>query len=371
MAHAGELTVAGSSQLGGGYNDNLLMSSNTVDSTWNDLVDLGLHVKYKTETLSAAFDPRVTMSRYKNIKGLDHTDKVFNLQLGNLHEQFEHSLNLTGTEDTTLTSEPGLTGYSGRIIKHRSGTVSYVIKRDFNEYIRSSLQLYGTDNRYLKEKLNYAKDLTNYRYGYAAINANYQYDYRTQLFIQGLAGKYLVPNQENLTAGLDYNKKNLSMLLGVTRKMGEKWSFTASFGPSQIRTRQSIDHGESYNAVLSYRAELSNFSLAFNKDIVPNGYGELSRRNQTRFDWSTPITEHIFTVLSLVDLSNKNIKVVTSVPGSLDYREVDASLKWSVTQTWGLSLSAGHAWQEYKSGLAKKNFAALSVTWNGLDHLLN
>ena len=124
--------------------------------------------------------------------------------------------------------------------------------------------------------------------------------------------------------------------------------------------------------MLSYKAELSNLSLSLNKDVLPNGYGDLTRRNQIRLDWAAPVTEEISTVLSFVDLTNKNIRVVSNAASdSLDYREVDASLKWAMTQTWGLSLSAGHAWQDYGSGLAKKNFASLSVTWNGLDHLLN
>lgn len=369
--YAGAWTAAGRTQLSTSYDDNVLLTPETHIGGWYSAADLSAQLQFEADQVVFRADPRLLATRYQSETNLNRTERYLTLFGQFTSELAINSLTLSAAQDTTLTSELGLTGFAAVNKKHRTSAATFNTTHAFNEFVDGSLQLYATTNRYLDAQ---GTGLIDYNYGSALLNVNYKFTERSSFFLQTSAGKLQVPSQANTIAGLDYNKTNLAAVLGYSVMMSPRWKATVYWGPSQVRTGYAVASGSDYSVSVTRKSELMSLATSFTRDVTPSGYGLLSRRDQARLDWNQPLTERWATNWSLISVRTRNVLTDGSLElNSVNYRDLTGGVSWLYSPTWTVSLSAGYTRQQVQ-GLdvaANRHHAALNISWNGLARRLN
>jgi hypothetical protein len=364
-AHAGAWSIAGQGQIGGSYDDNVRLSTVNKITDWSGVADVSAALSYQDEAFLLRLNPRLLVVQYDAARAFNRTEQYLTLQLQKTTETGSHSLSVSGTQDTTLTSELGLTGLSEVNKKHRVASVTVGSSWSLTERVDVGAQLYASASRYLDAQQT---GLIDYNYGSALISASYDWTTRSRFTLQASAGQLQVPDIAS------YDKVNLSATLGYRVQLAPRWRAELSLGPSQIRTAGQAANGSVYNASLTHEAELTSLNLAVSKDVTPNGFGLLSRREQIRLGLTRTLSERWVTDWSAAVIRNQNVLPAGSVAQqAVTYADLTGSLRWRITPTWGMALSAGYTRQRISSlqPAAERQQAALNVTWNGLARPLN
>lgn len=370
---AGAWTTSGNAQLSSSYDDNVLLTVTNPTGGWFNAADVSGRLAFEKDQLIFHVDPRLLATRYKSETDLNRTERYLTVFGQYATLQSVSSLNVTAAQDTTLTSELGLTGLSAANKRHRSESATLNTRYFFNETVDANLQLYATANRYLDAE---ATGLSDYNYGSAVLNANYQHSDQSAFFLQSTVGHLQVPIQQKsfgFIGGSEYSKTNLSAVLGYNWLLNPLWEVTVSAGPSQVRTKTAVASGQEYSLKLTRKSELMTLDTAFNRDVTPSGYGLLSRRDRVQFVLSQPVSERWLTRWLLTSVRTRNIGNDGALDfGILDYRDFTGYIGWRYSPTWTVSLSAGYARQQTQGSdsAAGRRHAALNISWNGLPHRL-
>lgn len=362
---AQEWTATGHAQLSANYNDNILLvpKSNNPASSWLSSADFSTRFKYAGDKVTFAIDPRVLVSRYKTEKSLDHTERFLGISLQSLGEVSSNKFDVSGVDDTTMTSELGLTGLTTVNKRHRSLGLVYSGSLVLNDYASTGLLLSGSRQQYPDARG--VLGLADYDYGTALWSIDYKLSPRINISLQTTAGKLSVINNSA------NNSTNYGATLGLSGELADRWKVAVSGGPSQVRSAQGINHGSSYNVSLTRASEASSLTTSVGRDIISTGGGVLARRDLLRFDWSKAVNDRVGAGVSASTTLNNYIDPRGLPVVSLRYREFNARLSWALAQTWTLNVSGTHSWQGQGDSLAKRNYASVAIIWNGLDRRLN
>ena len=378
-ASAGSWTAAGSTQLGSNYDDNVQLTTINPIGGWFNSAAFSGQLLFQNDQLNFHVDPRLVVTRYQSETNLNRTERYLGLSTQFNNERGLTNLVLMGSEDTTLTSELGLTDFSVVNKRHRGGSATLSVARSFTESMGLSAQAYASVNKYLD-----AEDtgLYDYNYGSLVVTGNYQATERSSFFVQTTAGKIVVPVQTKRLFGVvpfkdggsSYDKVNLSAMLGYRLSINPRWNATVYYGPSQFRTVSSVANSYSYSFNLGHKYELSNLNASYSREVGASGYGSLSQRDQINFSWSRPISERLVTDWIVSSVHSRNVLDNANLEtNALQYSDVTGSFGWLINQQWKLSLSAGYSRQKskYSEVAADRHHAALNVTWNGMAHRVN
>ena len=367
--HAGAWNYSGRTQLSSTYDDNILLSAGNqyapILSATAGAADVSGRLQFQDDTVLWQLDPRFLATRYSGQQTLNHTEKFLTMLSQFTGERGSNSLTLTGTEDTTLTSEIGLTGLSAVNKKHRTVTANIDSNWRFSEFIDAGVQISANENRYFDKQ---GTGLVDYDYGTATVNANYKWTERSQFFLQTSVGKLQVPDLNV------YDKTNLSAVLGYSTQFSQRWLGTVYYGPSQVRANGSKANGTVYSASLSRKSELTNLSMSYTRDVTPTGYGQFGRRDQVQLALNQPLSERWATNWTVTSIRTRYITATGNLElNTVNYGDVAGNLSWSISPTWTLSLTAGYTRQTVQTvtSAAERNHAALNISWNGLMHRLN
>lgn len=365
VAQAGVWNVVGQGSLGVNYDDNVRLSSSNQVADWSGVADASGSLSYQDDAFLFQVSPRVLAARYDVEHTSNRTEEYLTLLAQKTTETGNASVSLSGTQDTTLTSELGLTGLSDVNKKHRVGSVTMENSWNLTERIVASTQVYASASRYLDAQLT---GLVDYNYGSGVVSASYDWTERSSFTLQASAGKLQVPDIEA------YDKVNLSVTLGYRARLASQWNVALSFGPSKIRTEGRTDTGTVYNASLTHDAELMHINLSVNRDVTPNGFGLLSRREQIRLGLTRELGARWVTDWSATVSRNQNVLPAGGIAqDAVTYADVTGNLGWRMTPTWGVALVAGYTRQRVGGSqlTAERQHAALNFTWNGLVRPLN
>lgn len=359
-AYAGAWNMAGQALAGGSYDDNLRLASANQVADESVMADVSGAFSYQDDAFLLRLNPRVLAVRYDSEREFNRTEQYLTAQTQKTYETGSLSASLSGTQDTTLTSELGLTGLSEVNKKHRVGVITMAGSRNMTERVAVSAQAYASASRYLDAQQS---GLVDYNYGSASLSASYDLTRRSNVELQTSAGQLKVPDSAA------YDKVNLSATLGYRVQLAPRWRAELSLGPSQIRTQGRTDTGSIYDASLTHDSELTTFSLALTKDVTPNGFGLLSRREQFRLSLTHSLSERWVTDWSAALIRNQNVLPSGGLEQALvTYSDITGSLKWRYTPTWGIALTAAYARQRIGDVqlAAERRQVSLNITWNGL-----
>lgn len=360
VAQAGVWNIAGQGSVGANYDDNVRLSSSNQVADWSGVADASGTLSYQDDAFLFQVNPRVLTARYDVEHAFNRTEEYLTLLVQKTTETGGSSVSLSGTQDTTLTSEPGFTGLSDVNKKHRVGSVTVANSWNLTERMVASTQVYASANRYLDAQLT---GLVDYNYGSGVVSASYDWTERSSFTLQASIGKLQVPD---IAA---YDKVNMSVTLGYRVHFANKWNAELSFGPSKIRTEGRSDTGTVYNASLIHDAELTHINLSVDRDVTPNGYGLLSRREQLRFGLTRELSARWVTDWSATVSRNQNVLPAGGIAqDAVNYADVTGNLGWRMTPTWSVALVAGYTRQRISNVqlAAERQHIALNLTWNGL-----
>lgn len=359
VARAGAWDVVGQGTIGGGYDSNVRLSPIDKVADSNGVADASGSLSYRDDAFSLQINPHVLMVRYDTERELNRSEQYLTLQAQNISERGTSSIALSGTQNTTLTSELGSTGVTEVNKKHREADLTVGNSWDATERFNLGAQLYTAVSRYEDAR---AFGLIDYNYGSAALTGGYARTERSSVTMQASMGKLQVPD-----IGV-YDKTNLSVMLGYKVQFATGWRAAVSFGPSQIRTQGRADSGTVYAGSVSHQSLLTTFNLSLSRDVTPNGFGLLSRREQLRLDASRALSERWTTDWSVTASRNQNMLPDGGIEQDrVAYADLTGNLHWRIAPTWTVTLAAGYSMQRVGTAQpsAERQHAALNISWNG------
>jgi hypothetical protein len=351
--------------VGGSYDDNVRLSNSAPVADHQFVADASGMLAYQDDAYSFRVSPRVLAVRYDNDKTLDRTEPSLLLQGTQSTETGETSLSFSGTQDTTLTSELGLTGLSDVNKRHRLGSLTIARSWSAAERVSVGTQLFASASRYLDAEFT---GLVDYNYGSAVLNTSYDWTERSTVTVQASIGKLQVPDVAA------YDKTNLAATLGYRVQLAPRWLAELSVGPSLIRTRGRAETGSVYNVSIKRNAEVATIDLSLTRDVTPNGLGLLSRRDQAHLGFTRTLTERWVTDWSATWIRTQNILPAGGrTQDAVQYADITGNLRWRMTPTWSVAVALGSTRQRvgHAQPTATRQHAALNVSWNGLAHTLN
>jgi hypothetical protein len=365
VARAGAWSTAGQGSIGINYDSNARLSAVDEVADNSAVADVSAALSYQDDAFVFRASPRLVAVRYDHDRSLNRTEQYLTLQSQNTTEQGSGSLTVSGTQNTTLTSEPGFTDRAQVNKQHREADFSINHSRDLTERFSLSGQLTATLSRYVDAE---STGLIDYDYGSAGLSSSYDWSTRSRLILQASMGKLQVPHVEA------YDKTNLSATLGYRLQISPRWTTSISFGPSQIRTPDRVDNGTVYNVTLAHESLLTNFNFSLTRDVTPNGFGLLSRHEQVRLGLTRALGERWSTDWTLSASRNQNVLPEGGVEQErVTYGDLSGALRWRMTPTWSVAIAAGYSAQHLSNDApaAERTHGSLNITWNGLTRSLH
>lgn len=345
-----------------GYDDNVLLSATQDIHAANASTNLSAHVARQSDAFSLTLDPRINVVKYENYSVLNRTEQYLTLMAQQQTELGAASLSGAWTQDTTLTSELGLTGFSQTNKRHQSAALTIADSKQWTERWGMQTQLYIASNHYMDAANT---GLVNYNYGAAQFEIDYVTTESSQLSLQASLGKLQVPEFTS------YGKTNASATLNYSVSLAQRWQAKLSFGPSRVRSDVSSEQGTIYAASINRQSEVVTTQLSVSRDITPTGQGVLTQREQINLTFSKSLTERLSLGLSAASVKNSSFLLAYGITyDAVRYSDFSTSLSWQMAPTWTLSLSAVHTEQraEADAHSAIRNQISLNVVWSGRAH---
>jgi hypothetical protein len=129
------------------------------------------------------------------------------------------------------------------------------------------------------------------------------------------------------------------------------------------------DPGIGLAAKLRRQSESRTFEVNLSNDTIPDGRGTLSRHAQIAVSYSHNLSSRLAT-----DISAQWTRTRDALPGfgvefePLTLVTVGSALRWQATPTLSISCSVSGSQQVQGAGTADAYRAALTMSWQGLEH---
>jgi hypothetical protein len=366
-ARAAEWNAAPSARLGAEFVDNpLLVPKNATtytDSTGDGTADLSADIAKHAEHYDITVDPRVFFSRYLHRSVFDHDDQFLSVG-GNLRSErstWQGSVN--AVRDTALTSEVGVTGITDTNRRRENLSLSAGPSYQLTE----RLSLTGTAgwlaNHY--ENADHT-GLLDYRYTSGELAGNYSLTERSTAGLDAIFGSLSSESGDHSTS--------YALQAAYTDRLTELWTLNLSGGPSRGEFGGGAhSSGAVYSAALTHKGELYDFTARISRTVTPTGRGVLTKSDQAELNVSGSITERLSLVSSLFYSHNRDYFSANGASGnvfSLHYFSVQESLKWKLSPSWAVDLTAQSQHQatvvppEHGENASAYRIG-LGITWTG------
>jgi hypothetical protein len=366
-AHASAWTTSAQVSGSATYDDNVLFVADRPIHDYFGRLEATGSLQYVGAHSRLELQPRLAVYRYGSFRTLDRADQYLKASLTDTGEHGKSLVSLSGSRDTTLTSEVGSTGLTQANKRHDGLQVSWAPSYQATERFGVSALLSAQENRYRDAAQT---SLLDYDYGSGSVNANYAVTSLSSVTLQASAGRLQVPGRAQ------YTQKNFATTLGYSRHFGESWQVDAYYGPSFIQTHgpRPTNRGDVYHLGAVRTGLRGNISLNLDQQVTPNGFGILSRRQGATLGWHYSATEHV-----TVGVAGQWSRIRNLLPlfgfelSRFNYNDASVNLEWTPTATWYISVTADHGNQGYSNApqLARRTNATVAFVWTGLERVLH
>lgn len=356
---AAEWLVNPSARVATDYSNNPRLRTQDYQGSAAAVGELSAFLRRRTERSEWSLKPRLYSERHPDEDLLDRDDRYLQAAFTHAFERLQWSATADFAQDTTLTSELGLTGFTEDNRRHEGFSIAAGPTFMLAERTSAGGQLYWSDNHYRDAAFT---GLVDYEYANVSAFASHAVSDRSQLRVSARAGDLRVPTNSRA------DKQDASLTLGWTYEPWLLWTLNVSAGPSYARSKVGSDDGMVFLADLQRRGERWTFSTSAGRDVTPTGRGALTRRDQLTLAASRWLTERISASLTLRALRNQELLTQSGSAGQeLDYGRVDLRVQWRIAERWSLALGLGGATQKVQSRPddAENYGASLSLVWNG------
>jgi hypothetical protein len=238
----------------------------------------------------------------------------------------------------------------------------------------------GSFSRALYNNEATATGLVNYRYLSEYFGPQYSLTERDTLQLTGSAGQY--ESLDGITAS-----HSVSAQLGLTRRLTEIWTASASVGYSQSDNSQSIyigpfiiggevygpfyeglakfdQRGAVYGATLKRSGETVTLNFNASRAYTPTGFEYLSREDLAGLDLSQSLSER-WSYAARLTYQNSSTPSLQGLTSTSRYYSGRLSTNWNWTQQWMVTLAVTWVGTKYSppSVSAESTSVALQFSW--------
>lgn len=324
-------TVAPTLTVGIDNDTNRLLVSPAIPSRGLSM-SLDTHFERDTERLRLTLRPFGQVQRYSDPR-LYHTDEEGLDATGSwfITERSSFNLHTLVQDASTLYSE--LTGTGVFHVKQRRRDEDVDGNWDFQETERWTLQLGGT---YSSSKYHGASAtvLQNYRNAFGTVTESFACNEQLILSLNGSAG-------DAHTTGAEQSTPFESLGGGFQWQPLERASIQGSLGASRQTTGALASTTLIGAFSVSYRTELSHFTLSAQRQMQPSGFGIFTQVDQATLTASRDLAPRLSVTSEAEvyrDTSAFRSPIISFTYADRTYSEGHLRLSWQQTPTWTLAL---------------------------------
>jgi hypothetical protein len=310
-----------------------------------------------TEVSSIHLVPKFLYVQYPNDPLLDRDDVYVTLSGRRAYETVTWNGSASYTQDTTITSEFGLTGFQDVNRDHEAVSVSLGPTWQATERLQVNAQAYGLDTTYENAQRT---GLTDYTYGLVGVGTHYVLSETLIGGLQASVGQLDVPQTLR-------HSRDLEASLSVDWQLAERWRARFAYGPTRVEADYGDSQGNVYSASLTKDNLRSNFRLAFERDVTPTGRGVLVTREQVTLGLTYALTPRTTWTLATQAVRTKDAIEVAGISQTNEFGSVESNLRWRFAERWSVAFVAAGRYLGYegRNDDAEGFTVSLGLSWNG------
>jgi hypothetical protein len=317
-----------------------------------------LAITRKTEISSFALTPRGSISRYSGDDALDSDDWGVSTMYRRSGERLAFDAQAGISDDSTLITEPGETGFVEGNTRRHSIDASASLSQSLGSRHLLRYQLAVSDVDYDR---TLGTGLVGYRYPSLGLLYVATLSPRLDMTVNANVARLEVP----LTHLVSNNR---GAQLGFRFRVSENFDLEARGGRTETEGRGRSDISQSYFVSGSWHNERSNFELSLSQDVEPSGYGILVHANTLKMAYSHHLTERL--------TLDANARLILREDTQADLRRYEyrygaalLALSWKLDENWTAGLAGNYRRQEYEFSHsdADGSRVGVSLAWRPLQ----
>ncbi len=313
-----------------------------------------LSVARLTETTQFALIPRYSIARYSGEDAMDTNDWGVDTTWRRTGEKTIVDLAAGYSDDNTLATELGQTGFVDGNTRRHMATASASLSQYLSARHVLQYTVAYSDIDYLK---TLGTGLVGYRYPTASIVYSYSATPRLDLTLTG--------NKARLLAGEIGLESDSGGLQGGFRfRISENFNVEARSGATHSSSLGRSDTERSFYLGVDWRNPLSGFNLSLSRDVSPTGRGMLTNADDLNVTYSRQLSEQL-SFNATLRASRREDLTFDLRHNDYTYEAAGVALSWQLDQSWSLAGAAGYAHQAYQitPDTAEGKRIGLSLTW--------
>jgi hypothetical protein len=342
-----------------GYDHNVQLAVNGEEGQGGGATSIGASIVRHGTTTDWSLDPQFLLVRYPE----DHTlnrDDVNVTGAASSHFERGNWINSANyRHDTTITSERGTTGLTEANLPHEHLALTTAPSLRLSELWTAGATAMWSEDNYVDGQ---AVGLVDYNYASIGAQLTYALSERTSLGVDASVGRFAIPTTNEITNQYAAN-------VHFDTAINELWQLSMSGGPLRVISGDANEPGIGVTVKLQRRSETRHFDVELSNDTIPDGRGTLSRHAQATVAYGRNWSSRIAT-----DLSADWTRTRDALPdfgveyAAVNLVSINTALRWQAAPTMSIALLVSWSQQEQGAGTADAYRAALSLTWQGLEH---
>jgi hypothetical protein len=313
-----------------------------------------LSVARLTETTQFALVPRYSIARYSGEDAMDSNDWGIDTTWHRAGERTLVDLSAGYSDDNTLATELGETGFVDGNTRRHMATASASLSQYISVRHVLTYNVAYSDIDYLQ---TIGTGLVGYRYPNASISYTYTATPRIDFT--------LIANQARLLAGEAGIESDTSGLqAGIHYRISENFNIEARSGGTHTSSFGRSDTERSYFLGVDWRNPLSSFNFSLSRDVSPTGRGMLTNADDLNASYTRQLTEKV-SFNATARASRRKDFTFDLRRNDYTYEAAGLGLSWQIDESWSLGAAAGYAHQAYEitPDTAAGKRIGLSLSW--------
>ncbi|MDR2214531.1 MAG: surface lipoprotein assembly modifier [Nevskiaceae bacterium] len=317
-----------------------------------------LSLRRATELSTLEFDAKAEQRSYLNDNSLSHLDSDLAAQYQSKRERYDWNVRGFFVNDTTLTSELGLSGITTENRRHRSSGGAVNVNWLLTERFKASAGASAQFDQYPSSDL----ELTNYQYVSTQLGGIYALNQRSALSLTWHHGDMAV-------SGGGPRTSDSSLVAQYQFAASERLNLTVAAGPSWTKGPVETRSSEVFNVTLTRNTERFKTSLSGGRRVAPTARGYLTQRDQVSVNFSAMLTERLEGTATGAYVRSRDV-----LPGfnvnlvDVRYSRIAGNLRWKLRERLSLSTGVGYGRQEVGLDQRQKGSGydvRLGLNWDG------
>ena len=343
--HAAEWSLSPSLGVKGVYNSNLLLTSLPHDDTYGYWVTPAMEFSGNTERLDVSSRIAADFVGYFGGEDRHFTNAFVPLSISYKTEKDLIGFSGGFTRDNTLLSELQATGVVLQFAQRNQWTFNPTWTRRLTEQLSFQSGVQFSDTTYESGRL------VDYRLFGGSGGFQYELSERDQVRI---VGSYLAFRTTDAPSAFRADFPGVDM--SVTHAFSESLTGTVHGGPRFLHSSSEVlgvslgtnDTVWLVGASLRKSFERAAWRIAFERDLVPSGFGLLIQTNRAEASGSYEISETLALSLHVVGVltSGKTQVAIGGTFPNSDYVSVAPKLSWKFLEWWQAEVSYMYRWRD-------------------------